>query len=98
MARKEVAGRTAPLLRPIAPMEARIAEALPDDPGWQFEPKWDGFRCIALRQGGTVELSAKSGKTLARYFPELVEAIAAVKADRLMIDGEITIAPDGSLC
>src|SRR5438552_15454342 len=97
MARKEAAARDTPVLRPVAPMEARVAEALPDGPGWQFEPKWDGFRCVASRQAGKVELSAKSGKPLARYFPEMVEAIAAVKADRFMLDGELAIALDGSL-
>ena len=97
MARNDVTGRPGGLLHPIAPMEASIAEALPQGSGWQFEPKWDGFRCVASRQGGKVELSAKSGKPLARYFPEMVEAIAAVKADRFMLDGELAIALDGSL-
>ena len=97
MARKKVAARATPLLGPIAPMEARVAEALPDDPGWQFEPKWDGFRCIASRQGDHVELSAKSGKNLTRFFPDIVAEIGGLKADRFMVDGELTIAIDGSL-
>ena len=56
-------------------MEAHLVAALPDEPGWQFEPKWDGFRCLALRDGNPVELRAKSGKPLARYFPEMVKAL-----------------------
>jgi ATP-dependent DNA ligase len=97
VARKDVTGGPTGELHPIAPMEASIAEALPRGSGWQFEPKWDGFRCVASRQGGKVELTAKSGKPLARYFPELVEAIAALTADRFMLDGELAIALDGSL-
>ena len=56
-----------------APMEAKLASALPDDGrDWQYEPKWDGFRCLAFRDGAHVELQAKSGKPLGRYFPEVV--------------------------
>jgi len=53
------------------PMEALLAAELPDGPGWQFEPKWDGFRCLAHRDGDTVTLTSKSDKPLARYFPEV---------------------------
>lgn len=73
-------------------MEARSAEALPTDGGWQFEPKWDGFRCLAFRAGAAVELRAKSGKSLTRYFPEVAARLAALKADPFAIDGELTIA------
>lgn len=55
-----------------APMEAKLVAALPDGDGWQFEPKWDGFRCLAFRSGGMVDLMSKSGKSLARYFPEVL--------------------------
>ena len=61
-------------------MEALLAEELPDGPDWQYEPKWDGFRCLARRDGDDVELISKSGKPLARYFPDMVERIAAMKA------------------
>src|SRR3954468_25079030 len=54
------------------PMEAKLVDDLPKDRGWQFEPKWDGFRCLAFRSGDEVALTAKSGKPLARYFPEMV--------------------------
>jgi ATP-dependent DNA ligase len=84
-------------IRTLAPMEARLVDALPSGPGWQFEPKWDGFRCLASRKGRHVEMAAKSGKTLARYFPEMVEQIAALKVrnDTFVLDGELAI-PAGS--
>src|SRR6478609_602252 len=56
----------------LEPMEAKLVDDLPDEAGWQFEPKWDGFRCLAFRTGDDVDLRAKSGKPLARYFPEVV--------------------------
>lgn len=49
-----------PLPLGLPPMEARLLEALPSGPGWQYEPKWDGFRCLAFRAGDQVELRAKS--------------------------------------
>jgi ATP-dependent DNA ligase len=75
----------------LEPMEARIASALPDGDGWQFEPKWDGFRCIAFCDGGNVWLQSKSGKPLGRYFPEVVATLAAVKLDDAILDGELII-------
>lgn len=74
-----------------APMEARLAADLPDSDGWQFEPKWDGFRCLAFKAGGKVELRAKSGKPLGRYFPEMVAALEAAEADGFVLDGELVI-------
>ena len=76
---------------PYLPMEAHSVEALPDEQGWQFEPKWDGFRCLAFRRGGAVELFAKSGKTLGRYFPEMVAAVAALPGGDFVLDGELAI-------
>jgi ATP-dependent DNA ligase len=72
-------------------MEARQEDDLPHGPGWQYEPKWDGFRCLALRDGDSVELLGRSGKSLARYFPEMVEALRALKPKRFILDGELTI-------
>ena len=86
-----------PLPLDTAPMEARLVDALPDEPGWQFEPKWDGFRCLAFRAGGEVDLRAKSGKPLGRYFPEMAAALAALTADRFVIDGELAIPTGGTL-
>ncbi|MET0273563.1 MAG: ATP-dependent DNA ligase, partial [Phenylobacterium sp.] len=79
----------------LSPMEAKLVEAIPDEPGWRFEPKWDGFRCLAFKAGGEVELKAKSGKPLARYFPDMVEALKALPADRFVLDGELVITVDG---
>jgi ATP-dependent DNA ligase len=73
------------------PMEAKLAEAIPAGEGWQFEPKWDGFRCLAFRDGDTVELMSKSGKPLARYFPEIVEALLALEERRFVLDGELVL-------
>src|SRR4051812_30909294 len=79
------------------PMEARSQPALPEGDGWQFEPKWDGFRCLAFRAGGEVELRAKSGKPLTRYFPDMAEALAALPCDRFVLDGELVIPVGGVL-
>lgn len=81
----------------IEPMEAKSAEALPAGTGWQFEPKWDGFRCIAFRSGGRVDLRSKSGKPLDRYFPELIAFLARLPVDRFVIDGELVVEIDGRL-
>ena len=82
---------------PDAPMEALLAEELPKGPGWHYEPKWDGFRCVARRDGAAVELASKSGKPLARYFPDMVERIAALKAKRFALDGELVIPAGDAL-
>jgi len=75
----------------IEPMEAKLVTELPHDGGWQFEPKWDGFRCLAYRAGNEVDLRAKSGKTLARYFPEIVAMLLRLKQKEFVLDGELTI-------
>jgi ATP-dependent DNA ligase len=84
-----------PVKTDLAPMEAQSVEAIPEETGWQYEPKWDGFRCVAFRDGETVELRSKAGQPLARYFPDVVAAVRAVKAKRFVLDGEIVI-PQGS--
>ena len=75
----------------LPPMEAHLVEELPEEPGWQFEPKWDGFRCLAFRAGNEVELRAKSGKPLARYFPEMSAALRGFQVSRFVLDGELAI-------
>lgn len=75
----------------VAPMEAKLVDALPAGAGWQFEPKWDGFRCLAFRDGADVALYAKSGKPLTRYFPEMVAALQALPVARFVLDGELAI-------
>jgi len=83
---------------PPLPMEAKSAETLPDEPGqWQFEPKWDGFRCIAIRQGKSAGLMGKSGKHLDRYFPEVVKTILSAPFDQFVVDGELVIELNGRL-
>jgi ATP-dependent DNA ligase len=81
---------------PFAPMEAQSVDQIPTGAGWQYEPKWDGFRCLVFGDRGKVELQSKSGRSLTRYFPELVAAFRAVKAERFVIDGEIVIPQDGT--
>jgi ATP-dependent DNA ligase len=78
-------------------MEAESAETLPSGAGWQFEPKWDGFRCMAFRDGNTVRVQSKAGKPLGRYFPDVVESLGALGAQRFVLDGEIVIPVDGRL-
>jgi ATP-dependent DNA ligase len=81
----------------LAPMEALAALELPEGPDWQYEPKWDGFRCIAVRTGGTIELHSKSGQPLARYFPDIVESLGALRARDFVLDGELAIPVAGNL-
>lgn len=77
------------------PMEALLVNEIPTGENWLYEPKWDGFRCIAFRDGNSVELQSKSGQSLGRYFPEIVLALTNVKAPRFVIDGELIITLDG---
>ena len=72
-------------------MEALLATELPEGGGWQYEPKWDGFRCIARRDGDEVTLTSKSGKPLARYFPEVVQMLRGTKEKTFILDGELII-------
>jgi ATP-dependent DNA ligase len=79
-------------------MESRLAETLPQDAdAWQYEPKWDGFRCLAFKVGEAVELRAKSGKPLGRYFPEVVAMIRELRAKRFVVDGELVIETGADL-
>ena len=72
-------------------MEALLAAELPAGDGWQYEPKWDGFRCLAKRDGGEVELISRNGRPLGRYFPDLVEALSKLELNRFLLDGELII-------
>src|SRR5689334_21259951 len=82
---------------PFPPMEARTAREIPLGPGWQYEPKWDGFRCLVFRSGEQVALQSKAGQPLGRYFPELVEAMRKLPAKQFVLDGEIVIEHEGAL-
>ncbi len=88
-----------PLALPIRPpypvMDAELVPELPRGGEWQYEPKWDGFRCLAFRSGETVELQSKSGKPLGRYFPDIVAMLGSLKARRFVIDSELVIPVDG---
>jgi ATP-dependent DNA ligase len=75
----------------LEPMEARSVAELPEDTGWQFEPKWDGFRCLALRAENNVEMTAKSGKSLSRFFPEVLDNLRAVPEQHFVLDCELVI-------
>src|SRR5215467_13433086 len=98
MSAKSASRQMAPggALRSAAPMEARTAPELPRGDGWWFEPKWDGFRCLAFRDGRDVILQAKSGKGLTRFFPEVAARLAAIDEPRFAVDGELLIADGAS--
>jgi len=78
-------------------MLSRAAEALPEGEGWQFEPKWDGFRTLVFRDGNEILLQSRDEKPMNRYFPELIEPLRAVLPRRCVLDGEIVIVGKGGL-
>jgi ATP-dependent DNA ligase len=80
-----------PLQAPYPPMEAKSVDAIPSGDEWLYEPKWDGFRCLAFRNDDEVLLQSKAGQPLGRYFPELVEALMQLPQKRFVLDGEIVI-------
>lgn len=82
---------TLPISPPFAPMEALPVRDIPSGSNWQYEPKWDGFRCLIFKEGKNIELQSKKGESLNRYFPELVTAVQELSADKFVIDGEIVI-------
>src|ERR1044072_466193 len=82
---------TLPIKPPFPPREALLVSEIPAGDNWEYEPKWDGFRCLAFRDGESVELQSKSGQPLERYFPEIVAALLKVKATKFVLDGELVI-------
>jgi ATP-dependent DNA ligase len=88
---------TLPIRPPLEPMLARLEADIPRGDGWRYEPKWDGFRAIVFRDGSHMTIGSRGGKTLERYFPELVAALAEVLPRRCVVDGEIVAAWDGVL-
>jgi ATP-dependent DNA ligase len=88
---------TLPIKPPLPPMESRSADEIPIGPGWQYEPKWDGFRCIAFRDGDEIYLQSKTGQPLARYFPDIVEALRKLPGTNFVLDGELTVPVGGAL-
>jgi ATP-dependent DNA ligase len=85
-----------PLQRPFSPMEAQSVDEIPVGSSWQYEPKWDGFRALAFRDGKEVDLQSKSGRLMTRYFPELITALRALEAKKFVLDGEIVVPTDNS--
>jgi len=83
------------LAPPIKPQLAKSAKELPDGNGWRFEPKWDGFRTIAFKNGADVHLQSRNGRPMNRYFPDVVEQVAALPHDQIVIDGEMIVVVDG---
>ena len=88
---------TLPIQPPFLPMEAKRVDKIPSGDTWQFEPKWDGFRAIVFRDDDDIQLQSKAGQPLARYFPELVEALRAMKPQQFVLDGEIVVPVGGRL-
>jgi ATP-dependent DNA ligase len=86
-----------PIRPPYPPMEAKLVDEIPRGDNWQYEPKWDGFRCLAFRKGDEVLLQSKAGQPLGRYFPDLVAALQELKPQQFVLDGEIVILSDGHL-
>ena len=80
-----------PLKPPLPPMEAKSVDVIPTDDGWQYEPKWDGFRCIAFRDNTEIFLQSKAGQPLARYFPDVAAALLRLSAKKFVVDGELVI-------
>ena len=83
-----------PIQTPFPPMEAQTVDDIPAEDGWQYEPKWDGFRCLAFRDGDQIELQSKAGQPLARYFPDVVGTLGELGARRFVLDGELVVPVD----
>jgi len=88
---------TLPIKPPYPPMDALLVSEIPAGDNWEYEPKWDGFRCLAFRDGRNIELQSKSGQALGRYFPEIVAALLKLKASKFVLDGELVIPVKGGL-
>ena len=86
-----------PFAPPLEPMLSNAADALPGGEGWQFEPKWDGFRTLVFRDGDEILLQSRDEKQMNRYFPELLAPLAAALPQRCVLDGEVVIVGAGGL-
>ena len=86
-----------PFAPPLAPMLSSAADVLPGGEGWQFEPKWDGFRALVFRDGDEILLQSRDERPMNRYFPELIAPLAATLSERCVVDGEIVIVGVGGL-
>jgi ATP-dependent DNA ligase len=81
-----------PVKAPILPMLAKRVDEIPAGEYWLFEPKWDGFRALIFREAEEILIQSRDGKSLNRYFPELIEPLARQLPNRCVLDGEIVIA------
>ncbi len=95
--RRYGSGMRLPFEPPVEPMLAKASSTLPDGDGWQFEPKWDGFRALVFRDGDEVYTQSRDLKPLDRYFPELGDPLRAQLPERCVLDGEVVIAGDDGL-
>src|SRR6184192_1804248 len=86
-----------PFVPPLVPMLSKAADALPDGDGWQFEPKWDGFRTLVFRDRGEIFLQSRDEKPMNRYFPELLAPLTSALPERCVVDGEIVIVGSAGL-
>ena len=84
-----------PVPETLEPMEAKPVNDLPRGDGWLYEPKWEGYRCLAFREGAHVSIYSKRGTLLNRYFPEVVAGLAKLKAKKFVLDGELMVMPNG---
>jgi ATP-dependent DNA ligase len=86
-----------PVMPPVKPMLAKAVHEVPRGPGLRYEPKWDGFRCIAFRDGDELELGSRNDRPLTRYFPELVALLHAALPPRCVVDGEVIVVTGSGL-
>src|SRR2546422_10305423 len=86
-----------PFAPTLQPMLSSAADALPEGDGWQFEPKWDGFRTLLYSDGDEILMQSRDEKPMNRYFPELIVPLAAALPQRSVVDGEIVIVGPGGL-
>src|SRR5437868_4621330 len=80
-----------PILPPFPPMDALSVEKIPEGPEWQYEPKWDGFRCLCFKDHDKIYLQSKAGQPLLRYFPEVANALKDLKPQKFVLDAEIVV-------
>jgi ATP-dependent DNA ligase len=90
-ARRGKVATSLPIHPPFAPMEATLVDKVPVGAEWQYEPKWDGFRCLLFRDGDHIELQSKAERSLSRYFPEIAAAAHKLKAAHFVLDGELVV-------
>ncbi|WP_447601027.1 ATP-dependent DNA ligase [Nitrospira sp. Nam80] len=83
-----------PVKQDLSPMEASLVGHLPEGKDWRYEPKWDGFRCLAYKRNTAVTLRSKAAKSLDRYFPDIVGMLEKLAAKQFVLDGELLVEGD----